>query len=916
MLARTLAAAAAVCAAHAAAPPLIGNVSAVYALLERLIPGASSHFQLSLRDPEGACAAGVAAPCFVLTPGTGSAEVALAGSSAAELTAGLGHYFRDYLNFTFGWPRGGGNRVFTPAAYPRPPAGGEARARIVRWSYIMNVCTHSYSLVWYDWPAWERFLDWMALSGINLFLAMTGQEEIQYQVFSKLGVADVDIRSWFNGPAFLTWSRGQNEYGNNIAGPLPRSWMKAQHALQVQILARARSLAIASQLPGFQGNVPIQLKAILSDANITQQGDTGWMYSVDPAFGRIADAWMAQLITDFGRDNFDGTSQWYQMDGYFNGGTAPWLDSRRNAVAAAVNSPDSRQTAVYEARDEAALEATRLRRWKPSRAAAHAATPLVAAASAVAVAHGLPACTWSAREPGYLAGCAQNCKSFPTVAAAQAACAADASCGGITLAAGAGNGPAELRSGSDVQSSPTGETSFVITNPLECHVVGPDPAWVEIGAAAYAGLNRTDPGAVWSFQGWAIIDWDSPAQASSFRGFVDSVPTGKFAVIDMSVDGSGEWQKWDRSSFFGAPFVWTTLHDFGGTDGMKGDLARINEIPFSALGNTTVFGTGYTPEGIDQNPAYYEFMQQQNFRAAPVVDITAHMVLRAHRRYALVSPSADVTAAWTALVNATYAQDLSVQDGTGIPHLPGGSSQFAPDRFTPSPVLCTTFRAWEALTRAAPSVDVSIEPFRYDLVNLGREVLAQLSTPVSQNYSDAFEAATLDAAKLRATGGAYIDLLADVDALVATEYAFLLGPVLSAARAWAAPGDNDCATAADPAMSCADFYEFNARSQLTTWNPTPKGAAVIPGGPIDYASKHWSGLINDCACALAFVGGKTRLQAREVPSAPMMASCHIPFCQPPPTLSSSSSSSSSQTTKRERNSSSRRRSATPLPGSR
>ncbi len=73
-----------------------------------------------------------------------------------------------------------------------------------------NVCTHSYSLVWYDWPQWEAFIDWMALSGVNMALAMTGQEEVQYKVFTQLGLSDTDIRHWFNGPAFLTWSRGQN----------------------------------------------------------------------------------------------------------------------------------------------------------------------------------------------------------------------------------------------------------------------------------------------------------------------------------------------------------------------------------------------------------------------------------------------------------------------------------------------------------------------------------------------------------------------------------------------------------------------------------------------------------------------------------------------------------------------------------
>lgn len=125
---------------------------------------------------------------------------------------------------------------------------------------------------------------------------MTGQEEVQYKVFQSLGLNDTTIRGWFNGPAFLTWSRGQNEYGNDIAGMLPRSWMKSQWEMQKQILARYRSLGIVGQLPGFQGNVPVQLKDILKDNNITKQGDTGWMDSLDPNFNKIADVWMKILV--------------------------------------------------------------------------------------------------------------------------------------------------------------------------------------------------------------------------------------------------------------------------------------------------------------------------------------------------------------------------------------------------------------------------------------------------------------------------------------------------------------------------------------------------------------------------------------------------------------------------------------------
>lgn len=425
----------------------------------------------------------------------------------------------------------------------------------------------------------------MALSGVNLFLAMTGQEEVQYKVFTQFGLNDTTIRSWFNGPALLTWSRGQNEYGNNIAGPLPRSWMQAQWDLQRAILARTRPLGMTGQLPAFQGNVPAALKALRKDSNMTIQGDTAWMDSLDPLYGEIADAWMKQLLGDFGTDH------WYQLDGYFDGGTAPWVSLSHPLPAGSGSGGRGVDPRV---------------RPPTSRIASHAPrTPPVVTRSAAPPNTPLPPCQWSTLQPGtYLPGCAgDGCAAHAFLADAQAACGGDDACGGVTNT----SGHWEARAGDAPQPSPGGvEASLYITNAAACRpAVQPDPAWVARGAAAYAGVARSDPDAVWSFQGWAIINWGSAKQAASFGGFVAAVPPGKFVVIDMSVDGTGEWQKWGHASFFGAPFIWTTLHDFGGTDGLKGDLARINRIPFDGLPptfNSTVWGTGYTPEGIDQNP--------------------------------------------------------------------------------------------------------------------------------------------------------------------------------------------------------------------------------------------------------------------------------------------------------------------------
>jgi alpha-N-acetylglucosaminidase len=329
--------------------------------------------------------------------------------------------------------------------------------------------------------------------------------------------------------------------------------------------------------------------------------------------------------------------------------------------------------------------------------------------------------------------------------------------------------------------------------------------------------------------------------------------------MDMSPNGSGEWKQWNNVSFFGAPFVWTTVHNFGGTNGMKGDFSVVNRIPFDGMSTSSVFGMGATPEGIDQNPAYYEFLFDQNFRDGPVQDLNLYITERGHKRYGLVDHNDKVADAWSFLLDSAYAQDLSVQDMTGLPHLPAprgdDASLFERNRYRPKPVLCKMFGAWELLLQAAEESSAPgfrTEPFIYDLVNLGRELLAQLATPASLNFTESTTRSIMDKNEIKNAGIFYIELLRDVDVLVATDKAFLLGPWIESARQWG-KSQADCPSAILNASDCEDFYEWNCRTQLTTWNPTPSHSSSVPGGPIDYAAKHWSGLIKD------YYGGRATL---------------------------------------------------------
>ena len=183
----------------------------VYSLLERVLPGTSASFELKIAPCKGANTTVVdseygpadanAPKCYTVSDiaaadsaANGAAVIQIVASGPNELASGLGAYLREACNMTIGWPRGGGMHVFVPTTWPKVGATPLTRTRNTPFSYMMNVCTHSYSLAWYDWAHWEAFIDWMALSGLNLVLAMTGQEEVQYKVFSKLGLNDTTIR--------------------------------------------------------------------------------------------------------------------------------------------------------------------------------------------------------------------------------------------------------------------------------------------------------------------------------------------------------------------------------------------------------------------------------------------------------------------------------------------------------------------------------------------------------------------------------------------------------------------------------------------------------------------------------------------------------------------------------------------------
>ena len=143
--------------------------------------------------------------------------------------------------------------------------------------------------------------------------------------------------------------------------------------------------------------------------------------------------------------------------------------------------------------------------------------------------------------------------------------------------------------------------------------------------------------------------------------------------------------------------------------------------------------------------------------------------------------------------------------------------------------------AWGLMIHAAEGCNASSSSFIFDLVDVGREFLSlQPCLAALQRLSTV---KTLP--ELAAANASMHTLLTDLDLLLATSDGFLLGTWLSSARALAATADH-------PEHS--DFLEWNARAQVTSWEPVSgagcRGGATKLSGLYDYANKEWSGLVN------------------------------------------------------------------------
>lgn len=278
-------------------------------MIERIAPGHSHQFILKIKKSD--------IDFFELSQ-LGDKIQIIANNNVSQ-AMGLHWYLKYYAHQQISWDY---MQVKLPEKLPRVEIPLRKETKYI-YRYNFNYCTFSYSMAYWDWERWEKEIDWMALHGINLPLAITGVETVWYNVLKRLDYTEEEINNFISGTGYFAWWLMGNLEG--FCGSNPASWYKEQAKLQKKIIKRMRELDIEPVFPGYSGMIPSNANEKL---NIDAKETGMWvshkrpyfLSPTDPAFVRIAEIYYEELTKLFGKSNY------YSMDPFHEGGTTKGID--------------------------------------------------------------------------------------------------------------------------------------------------------------------------------------------------------------------------------------------------------------------------------------------------------------------------------------------------------------------------------------------------------------------------------------------------------------------------------------------------------------------------------------------------------------------------------------------------------------
>ena len=344
-----------------------------------------------------------------------------------------------------------------------------------------------------------------------------------------------------------------------------------------------------------------------------------------------------------------------------------------------------------------------------------------------------------------------------------------------------------------------------------------------ISKIVYDSMAGEDPEAVWVMQGWLFLHgnfWKHDRIDALLKGVLDE----NMIILDLFSTAKPQWTR--TNAYSGKPWIWCMLHNWGGKQGMYGRMQAVgNELPtiLSDPKAGKISGIGSTQEGNDVNPIVFDQLFEMAWRTQPVdlKDWTAQYVVRRYGK--------DVAAAqraWAILLDELYTCKDKRHGPQGSYLAMSPTLNENGSGFVRAGIFYDTQnvqQAFKFLLAASDELNDQ-ETYQFDLVDLGRQVMSDLSQLLHTDLRRAYDAK--DPAAFSKAADAYLEAIQDADKLLSTNEMFL-------ASRWMGYARNKTTVQAE-----AKLYEWNARDLITLWGGKKSGLH-------DYAQRQYGGMMGD-----------------------------------------------------------------------
>ncbi|KAK3832337.1 MAG: tim-barrel domain-containing protein [Linnemannia gamsii] len=758
------------------------------------------------------------------------AKVAIEGATLSALGAGLNHYLKHVCKVELTWS---GHRfdqlpVVPPLIPTEAGVDGVVRASFVPWRYYMNVVTYGYSFAFWDWNRWQRELDWIMLNGVNMVLAMVGQEYVVRKFYENQGLTPKDIDNFLAGPAFMPWQRMGNIQG---AWALQRNttfnndWIDSQWALQGQIMQRLQAFNITPIMPSFQGFVPRKLPEIYPNSSFVTASNWNEMgkYSqvtallpTEPLFITLSQQFIQlqrTMYNDIGIDLDVGAAEnFYLLDLYNEmqpSCTEPaCLKDISAGVMRAMKAADPK--AVWTMQGWFLVH---LYPWQPAQNEAFfdGIKQVNEGRDAFVIDLNSEVMPVWERTDGF----------FGTS-------------WGWSMLDNFGGGQGLY-----------GALPTLLREPFKGY---------QQRAKSMRGMGITMEGIEnneYLYQLVLDIPWQSveATYPDDYPAAAAAAKHGAYPLKQQALSGKTHLEEFIKRRYgpdHTTPAMleaWTTLSQTVWDCRTKQDSQSKTFLDNAPRLDMVKHGFMRTVMWYDQNKVVAAWKQlvdsteteqsRERRRRHSVIQDSIEAVIKA-----AIGRSSEIASPMSSSVPSMWASAISDWIQDTYQHILGRINPRSSDR---RDIVESSAVHNSTLSTQSEPLPLNVSSFRYDLVDVTREVLVGVVLPgLHRELVDAYEAKDLN--RTQAWGQHVLDVILDIDRLLSTHTHFMVGPWIRDARISAkVVATSTTATALTPASMnhYQDYLEYNARNQITWW--APHGQDTLA----DYASKHWGGLVKE-----------------------------------------------------------------------